>query len=189
MKSSNFTLSSKTQYNTSIVSLISLEFILFTHTKNNSLASYLLQQYLHYAPVWVRKGSCKNEKSSCILELDFCSTLGNKKRKAHIHTLSSKFHSPEQSSQANSQRVSDTRLILFWNHTGELVITASSRVRPQATDILVLQKQQERYLTRYTGGVPVPTCLKITCGRAGQKCNQILNTYLRFGWWVFFNLL
>lgn len=140
MKSSSFTLSSKTQYNTSTVSLISLEFILMTHKK------ITLQHHIYYSNIYIvpqyesEKAAAKIRNPQVYWSIIFEAFQGIKKRKAHIHTLSSKFYSPEQSSQANSRRVSDTRLILFRNHTGELVITASSRVRPQATDILVLQK-------------------------------------------------
>lgn len=97
----------------------------------------------------------KTEKSSCVLELDFWSTRGGT-GKAHIHTQSNKVYSPEQPSQENSHRVSDTRFILFQNHAGELVVTASSRVRPQTTDrhtcFTETGNKQEHYLTRYIMG-------------------------------------
>lgn len=51
--------SSETQYNTSIVSLTSLEIILITQKVT---PAYLLQQYLHYAPVQVRKGSLQKNQ-------------------------------------------------------------------------------------------------------------------------------
>lgn len=51
--------SSETQYNTSIVSLTSLEIILITQKVT---PAYLLQQYLHDAPVQVRKGSLQKNQ-------------------------------------------------------------------------------------------------------------------------------
>lgn len=199
MKLSDFTLSSTTQYNTSIVSLTSLEFVLMTHKKSNSLASHLLQQYLYYAPVQEKAATKITEKSSCILELDFWSALGGRggktpKQLTFTHTHSTKVYSPEQSSQENSQTVPDTRFILFRNHTGALVVTAWSHKTSNDRQPYLFYKmgnKQEHYLTRYITGThwscPCSN-LKITCGRAGQKCNRfcILTWGLVHG---FFSLL
>lgn len=121
--------SSKTQYNTSIVSLISLEFILITQKVT---LSYLLQQYLHCAPVQVRKGSLQKKMRNPHVHWSLIfEALGEKqiqvnktKKNSHSHTHSSKVYSPEQSSHENSPEVSDTRFIPYWNHAGELVVTA-----------------------------------------------------------------
>lgn len=79
--------SSKTQYNTSTVSLISLEFILITQKVT---PAYLLQQYLHYAPVQVRKGSLqkKPRNSQVNWSLIFETVYENKEKKqlSHSHT-------------------------------------------------------------------------------------------------------
>lgn len=50
--------------------------------------------------------------------------LQGKKNQADIHTHSNKVYSPEQSSQENSQRVSDARFTLVWNHTGNQDVTS-----------------------------------------------------------------
>lgn len=86
--------SSKTQYNTSTVSLISLEFILITQKVT---PAYLLQQYLHYAPVQVRKGSLQKKKkprnSQVNWSLIFETVYENKEKKqlshSHTHTCKS----------------------------------------------------------------------------------------------------
>lgn len=85
--------SSKTQYNTSTVSLISLEFILITQKVT---PAYLLQQYLHYAPVQVRKGSLqkKPRNSQVNWSLIFETVYENKEKKTtltftHTHTCKS----------------------------------------------------------------------------------------------------
>lgn len=75
--------SSKTQYNTSTVSLISLEFILITQKVT---PAYLLQQYLHYAPVQVRKGSLqkKPRNSQVNWSLIFETVYENKEKKTTL---------------------------------------------------------------------------------------------------------
>lgn len=121
-----------------------------TQKKSNSLASYWLQQYLHYAPVQVRKCSCKKNWEILVCTGAWFLKHSGGRGKAHIRTRSNKVYSPEQPSQENSRRVSDTRFILFWNHAGELVVTAWSRVRPQTTDrrtcFTEMGNKQEHYL-------------------------------------------
>lgn len=175
-----------------------------THKKSNSLASYLLQQYLYIMLQFkTEKAATKiTEKSSCILELDFWSALGGRggrtpKQLTFTHTQSTKVYSPEQSSQENSQTVPDTRFILFWNHTGAPVVTAWSHKTSNYRQTYLFYKmgnKQERYLTRYimgTHGSCPCSNLKITCGRAGQKCNRfcILTWGLVHGFFLYYKLL
>lgn len=107
--------SSKTQYNTPIVSFISLEFMLITHKKSNSLASYLLQQYLHYAPVQVRKGSCKKTQRNPHVHwsLIFEALQGGEEAKADIHHRAVR-STARSSHRSRTARVSDTRFTLLW---------------------------------------------------------------------------
>lgn len=75
------------------------------------------------------KAACKKLRSphvhwSLIFEALGEKQIQIKQKNSHSHTHSSKVYSPEQSSQENSPKVSDTRFTPYWNHTGELVVTA-----------------------------------------------------------------
>lgn len=121
--------------------------------KSNSLASDLLQQYLHYAPVQIIQGICKKNINPHVYWSSIFKGL-QQKNKAYIYTHSNKVYSPEQLSQESSRRASDTRFILLRNHTGKLVVTASSHIRPQITDrhtcFTEMGNKQHHSLTCYT---------------------------------------
>lgn len=173
--------SSKTQYNTSTVSLISLEFILITQKVT---PAYLLQQYLHYAPVQVRKGSLqkkKTKKFSGKLELDFWNCLRKQRKKTtltftHTHTCKSTAQCSHLSRCHPTASLTGFILEPHWRVNCHSLITLKTSNHRQTYFSLTGTRitRNINWPTTYrahTEVVLIPIHLNITCNIAAQKCN------------------